>query len=69
MKHVGLDHYGDDVVRMAFKQVDKNSNGVLEWNEAIEVFKLLITKKMGTGDSSGGSSGTPHGHIDVDFNF
>ena len=47
-----------------FKKVDKNSNGSLEFMEAISVFKLLLSSDFGMSGNSGHS-----GHISVDFGW
>jgi hypothetical protein len=49
---------GDGVISMMFRQIDKNGNGKLEFNEALRIFQLLQQAgHIGGGGGSGGGGG------------
>ncbi len=54
VNQMGLGSVGEHAVRAAFKQVDKNKNGKIDMNEALELVRTvsnLFQQKAKTGDA------------------
>lgn len=50
---MGLGHFGDSAARSAFRSLDKNRNGRLDFNEALGAVSMLKGGSHG-GQKSGG---------------
>ncbi len=41
IQSLGLGHYGDEAIRQAFRQLDKNRNGKLDMSEAMQAYEMI----------------------------
>ena len=41
VQSLGLGEIGEQVVHVAYKKIDKNGNGKLDWNEALAAIELV----------------------------